>query len=165
MWPSLCHATRITPLPLHPLDAWGRVQVAGERAADDRHVESCGGCLSHTHMCMYMCTYTYIHIYIYTGRGTHVPAAHTIIWTTTCCDGLQPAAMRYNWLHIGRHSSSEASVRLRLVIRFAGLDKAVVPAGIRILPRGVAALVLLGVVEDRQLLRLSSSMHQLMHMS
>ena len=143
MRPSLCHATRITPLPLHPLDAWGRVQVAGERAADDRHIESCGGCLSHTHTC------ACIHNHTDYNRLRRAATDGDVIQMVT----------------IGMHSSSEAPVRLRLVIRFAGLDKAVVPAGIRILPRGVAAPLLLGVGEDRQLLWLSSSMHQLMHMN
>ena len=62
MRPGLCHATRVTPLPLHPLDARGRVQVAGERAADNRHIESCGWCLTHAHTNTYACICVHTHI-------------------------------------------------------------------------------------------------------
>ena len=45
----LCHTTRVTPLALHPLDAWSRVQVAGEGAADWSNRESCGSVNTLTH--------------------------------------------------------------------------------------------------------------------
>ena len=48
--------------------------------------------------------------------------------------------------------SSESSIGLGLVVRFTGLDKAIVPAGIRVLSTDLVALLLLRVVEDRQLL-------------
>ena len=50
-------------------------------------------------MCIYIYiyihiyVYIYIYIYIYACRGTRVPAAHTIMRTTTDCDGLQQTAM------------------------------------------------------------------------
>ena len=48
--------------------------------------------------------------------------------------------------------SAESSIGLGLVVRFTGLDKAIVPTGIRVLSTDLVALVLLRVVEDRQLL-------------
>ena len=56
----LRHAARVASPPLQPLNARGWVQVAGEGAADDRHIESCGGCLSH------------VYIYIYRERDRHM---------------------------------------------------------------------------------------------
>ena len=46
---GLCHAAGVTPLALHPLDAWSWVQVAREGAADWSNRESCGNVNTHTH--------------------------------------------------------------------------------------------------------------------
>ena len=45
---GLCHAARVTPLALHPLDAWSRVQVTREGTADWSNRESCGNISTHT---------------------------------------------------------------------------------------------------------------------
>ena len=58
-------------------------------------------------------------------------------------------------MHGDTHAARDASnrpIRLSLVVRLAGLDIAIVPAGIRVLSTDLVALVLLRVVEDRQLL-------------
>ena len=53
---------------------------------------------------------------------------------------------------LGAWLSSEGSIGLGLAVRFAGLDEAIAPAGIRVLSRDLGSLVLLQVIEDRQLL-------------
>ena len=46
-------------------------------------------------------------------------------------------------------SSSKATVRLRLVVRFAGLHKSIEPPGIRALPGGLGTSEGLRVIEHR----------------
>ena len=52
----------------------------------------------------------------------------------------------------GAKLSSEGSIGLGLVVRLAGLDKSIVPAGMRVLSTDLGSIVLLRIVEDRQLL-------------
>ena len=73
---------------------------------------------------------------------THVHEQHTMAVHTA--DGIQ------QWL------SSEAPVGLGLVVGLSGLDEPVVPPSVGVLPAGTAAALLLGVAEDRQLLRCRS---------
>ena len=115
MRPGLCHATRVTPLPLHPLDARGRVQVAGERAADDRHIESCGVCLTHAHTNTYACIYVHTHIDM--QRCTCACRTHNRTddsgrrWTATDGDVMQLYTQKHALvLRSSRSSSSRGQI-------------------------------------------------------
>ena len=64
--------------------------------------------------------------------------------------------MRIMCVHGDTHAARGASnrpIRLSLVVRFAGLDVPVEPAGVGVLPRCLRRFEFLWVVQDRQVLR------------